>query len=52
MGGYKYTPRAALEREVAILLLNLYIKITALQRAAKIINYPVKRDIKIVINNI
>ena len=45
-------PRAALKREIAILLLNLYIKVIVLQRVVKIINYPVKRNIKTVINNI
>ena len=51
-GGYKRIPRVALKRDAAILLLNLYIKATALQKAVKVINYPVKRDIKTVINNI
>ena len=52
MGGYKCTLKVALKREAAILLLNLYIKVTVLQKAAKIINYPVERDIKTAINNI
>ena len=52
MGGYKRTPRVALEREAAILLLDLYIKAAALQRVIKIINYPVERDIKTAVNNI
>ena len=52
IGGYKRTPRVTLERKTAILPLNLYIKVIVLQRAAKVINYPIKRDIKIVINNI
>ena len=52
IGGYKYTPRIALKREAAILLLNLYIKATALQRVVKVINYPTKCDIKIAVNNI
>ena len=51
-GGYKRTPKAALEREITILLLNLYIKATALQKAVKVINYPVERDIKTAVNNI
>ena len=49
---YKCIPRVALKRKVIILLLNLYVKATALQRAAKIVNYLIKRDIKTVINNI
>ena len=52
MGGYKRTPRVTLERKAAILLLNLYIKVTVLQRAVKIVNYFVKRDIKTAVNNI
>ena len=52
MGGYKGTPRVALEREAAILLLNLYIKVIVLQRAVKVINYPVKCDIKKAVNDI
>ena len=52
MGRYKRTPRAAFEREAAISLLNLYVKATALQKTVKVINYPVKRDIKTAINNI
>ena len=51
-GGYKRYLRVALEREVTIAPLNLYIKVTAIQRAAKIANIPVKSDIKRVINNI
>ena len=51
-GGYKRTPRAALEREAAISPLDLYVKATALQRAVKVVNYPVKRDIKTAVNNI
>ena len=50
--GYKRIFKAAFEREVAILLLNLYIKVMVLQRVAKVGNYPIKRDIKIVVNNI
>ena len=52
MEKYKYTPRVALEREAAILLLNLYIKVIVLQKVAKVINYLVKRDIKTTVNNI
>ena len=52
IGRYKHTPRVAFKMEAAILLLNLYIKVTALQRVVKIINYLIKRDIKTVINNI
>ena len=51
MKEYKRTPKVALKRETAILLLDLYIKVTALQRAVKVINYLIKRDIKTVINN-
>ena len=50
--GYKYIPRVALEREVTILLLNLYIKVTVLQRVIKVINYSIKRNIETAINNI
>ena len=50
--GYKRTPRAALEREAAIIPLDLYVKATALQRAAKVVNYPVERDIKTAVNDI
>ena len=49
---YKRTPRVALKREVVILLLDLYIKVTALQRIVKVVNYPVKYNIKIIINDI
>ena len=49
---YKRTTRVALERKIAILLLNLYIKVTVLQRIVKVINYPVERDIKTAVNNI
>ena len=49
---YKYIPKVTFEREIAILLLNLYVKATILQRVVKIINYPVKRDIKTAVNNI
>ena len=52
MREYKYIPRIALERKVAILSLNLYIKVMVLQRAVKVINYPIKRDIKTAVNNI
>ena len=52
IGGYKYIPRVALEREIVILLLDLYVKVTTLQRIIKIINYPIKHYIKIIINNI
>ena len=52
MRRYKRTPRVALKREAAILLLNLYIKATVLQRVIKVINYPIKRDIKTAVNNI
>ena len=52
IGRYKYTPRAALERDVVILSLNLYIKVIILQRAVKVVNYPIERDIKMVVNNI
>ena len=51
-GGYKYTPRAVLERKAAISSLNLYIKVTVLQKVIKVVNYPVKHDIKIAVNNI
>ena len=50
--GYKYTPRIALKRKAIILSLNLYIKVTVLQKAIKVVNYPVKYDIKIIVNNI
>ena len=52
MRGYKYISRVALKREITILLLNLYIKVTVLQRVAKISNYLIKCNIKMVINNI
>ena len=52
MRGYKYILRITLKRKAAILLLNLYIKVILLQRAIKVINNPIKRDIKTVINNI
>ena len=52
MRGYKRIPKIILEREITILLLNLYIKVTVLQRTVKVINYPVKYDIKKVVNNI
>ena len=51
-GRYKYIPKVTLKREAAILLLDLYINIRVLQRIVKIINYHIKRNIKIVINNI
>ena len=50
--GYKRTLRIALKREAAISLLNLYIKVTALQRAVKVINYSIKHNIKTVVNDI
>ena len=46
IGGYKRYPRAALERETVIAPLNLYVKVTALQRAAKVANNPVKDNMK------
>ena len=52
MGGYKCTLRVALKRKAAILLLNLYIKVMALQRVMKVVNYPIKRDIKMIIDDI
>ena len=52
MGGYKCIPRIALKRKAVILLLDLYIKVTVLQRAVKIINYLIERDIKTAVNNI
>ena len=50
--GYKYTPKVALKKKITILLLNLYIKVIVLQKVVKVINYPIKRDIKTIINNI
>ena len=52
IGGYKCTLRIALKRKVTILSLNLYVKVTVLQRVVKVINYPVKHNIKIAVNNI
>ena len=46
IGGYKRYPRVALERKTVIAPLNLYIKVTALQRAAKIANNPIKDNIR------
>ena len=52
MRRYKRTPKVALKKEAAISPLNLYIKVMALQRTVKVVNYPVKRDIKMAVNNI
>ena len=52
MGAYKYTPTAALEKEVRVLPLSLYIRKIALQRAEKIATHPVKNNIAEALNKI
>jgi hypothetical protein len=44
-GAYKRTPTAAIEREVAVPPINLYVDATALQRADSTSNHPVTKDI-------
>ena len=45
MGAYKRTPRAIIKREAAVPPLDIYIDITAMQRAAIIQGHPVEKDI-------
>ena len=51
-GGYKRKPTAALEREVSIAPLNLYVQATPLQRAVATAEDPVEEDIKDMVNSI
>lgn len=44
-GAYKRTPRAALEREVGVMLINLYMKITRYQQADRTKNHQVETQI-------
>ena len=45
-GAYRRTPRAALEREAAVPLLDVYIDTTAMQRAATVQSHPVEEKIR------
>ena len=45
-GGYKRTPRAALERETRILPLDLHVKATTDQRALRTADHPVEKNIQ------
>jgi len=45
MGAYKRTPTAILEREAQIMPIDLHIDLLALQRAVKIKNHPVTKEI-------
>ena len=45
IGAYRRIPRAILKREAAVLLLNIYINTTAIQKAATVQSHPVEENI-------
>ena len=45
-GAYRRTPRAVLKREAAVPLLDVYIDITAMQRAATVQSHLVEEKIR------
>ena len=51
-GGYKRTPRAALEKETGIPPIDLYIDTVVMQRAATVRNHPIERHIKHTLDSI
>jgi len=51
-GAYKRTLRAAMEREAVVLLLDVYIDTTAIQRAATVQGHLVEKDIYRVLERI
>ena len=51
-GAYKRTPIAALEREIAVLLLSLYINTLLKERALMISNYPAQTRTQEALNEI
>lgn len=51
-GGYKRTPRAALERETAIAPLNIYTDMISLQRTLTVASHPVESKIQEALNDI
>jgi hypothetical protein len=51
-GGYKRTPIAALEKETGVLLVDLYIDTTALQRASTTRHHAVETEIESLLNQV
>ena len=45
-GAYRRTPQATLEYEAAVLLLDIYINITAMQRAVIVRSHSVEKKIR------
>ena len=52
LGAYKRTPTAALEREAAVPLSNVYIPHLAAQRALTISGFPVTEAIRTALNDV
>ena len=52
MGAYKRTLYAVLEREAAVPLINIYIEVTAMQRASTVQNHLVEKEIRQTLNRI